>query len=295
MKTLVEHGERDNISFNSVSSACAVDKLRLMGERCAEKTHRSSSVLLKVRRKPAAASFLQQAETGCAMEQELFQSQHASILEHGVTAQQSFSSSHETSMQVNTIQRRARMPEDVVATVRPRLEMCAMTSVLCKRNDSEIDWEKLVKAERKSEVKRMLEIELYEEVNEELTSAKRLWNSACLDPQEKLGVTRSAPAENQISGACQCRDVFAGKRKSMRKDETTRKLLKTMYGIQVAGLRWQRLGRGTLCEDRRTVLTSVPCGEHNETEDSLVVFHGAITPRLSTIACVETTGQRNGR
>ena len=69
---------------------------RSLGEKCAEKMHRSNSVLLNAfRRKPAAASVLHQAETGCAMEQELFQSQHASILEHGVTAQQSFSSSHE--------------------------------------------------------------------------------------------------------------------------------------------------------------------------------------------------------
>ena len=111
LKTLVEHGERDNISFNSVSRACAVDKqqekelaiFRLMGERCAERMHRSKSVLLNaLRRKAAAATVLQQAETGCAMEQELFQSQHASTLEHGVTAQQSLSSSHKNSMQVNT-------------------------------------------------------------------------------------------------------------------------------------------------------------------------------------------------
>ena len=54
LKTLVEHGERDNISFNSVSRACAVDKqqekeravFRLMGEECAKKMHRSNSVLL---------------------------------------------------------------------------------------------------------------------------------------------------------------------------------------------------------------------------------------------------------
>ena len=54
--------ERDNISLNSVSRACAVDKqqekelavFRLMGGRCAEKKHRSNSVLLNaLRRKPA--------------------------------------------------------------------------------------------------------------------------------------------------------------------------------------------------------------------------------------------------
>ena len=83
LKTLVEHGERDNMSFNSVSRACAVDKqqekeltvFRSMGEKSVEKTHRNNSVLLNALcRKPAAASVLQQAETGCAMEQELFQS-----------------------------------------------------------------------------------------------------------------------------------------------------------------------------------------------------------------------------
>ena len=74
------------------------------------------------------------------------------ILEHGVTAQQSLSTSHKNSMQVNTPSRRARMPEDVVATVRPRLEMCTLISVLCKRDVAEIDWEKLVKAGRESEV-----------------------------------------------------------------------------------------------------------------------------------------------
>ena len=83
LKTLVEHGERDNMSFNSVSGAYAVDKqqekeltvFRSMREKCVEKTHRNNSVLLNALcRKPAAASVLQQAETGCAMEQELFQS-----------------------------------------------------------------------------------------------------------------------------------------------------------------------------------------------------------------------------
>ena len=94
-------------------------------------------------------------------------------------------------------------------------------------------------------------------------------------------MARSAPAENQISGACQCDDVFAGKRKIMRKDETTWKLLKA---VQVASLRWQRLARGTLCEDRWKVLISVPCVGYNETEDSLVVLHGDVTTILSTTA-----------
>ena len=212
-----------------------------------------------------------------------FQSQHASILEHDVTAQQSFISSHESSMQVNTPPRRARMAEDIVATVRARLGMCAMVSVLCKQDVPEIDWEKLVKAGHEPEVKPMLEFEMCEEVSEELTSGKRIWNSAWLDSQEKSGVARSAPAENQISGAWQCDDVVAGKRKIMRKDETTGKLLKAVHGTQVASLRWPRLARGT-CEDRWKVPISVPCVGYNETRDSLVVFHGDVTTILSTTA-----------
>ena len=90
-----------------------------MRERCAEKMHRSNSVLLNaIRRKPAAASILQQAETGCAMEQVLFQSQHASILEHDLTAQQSFSSSLENSMQANTSPGRERGDNDTLRKVR---------------------------------------------------------------------------------------------------------------------------------------------------------------------------------
>ena len=216
LKMLVEHGERDSISFNSVSRACAVNKqqekeltvFRSMGAKCVEKMHRSNNVLQNaLRRKPPAASVLQQAETGCAKEQELFQSLHASILEPGATAQPSFNSSHEKSMQLNTSPRRATITEDDVATVRPRLGMSAMISVLCERDVPETDWEKLVKAGRESEVKRMLEFELFEEVSEELTSGKRIWNSAWLDSQEKSGVARSALAENQISGG-QCDDVF---------------------------------------------------------------------------------------
>ena len=260
LKMLVEHGEGDNISFSSVSRACAVDKqrekelavFRSMGEKCVEKTLRSNSVLLNaLRRKPAAASGLQQAETGCAMEQEWFQSQHASILEPGATAQQSFSSSHEESMQVNK-----------------------MSS--CKRGSNEDD-------DDVRTIRLRSELELYEEVSEELTSGKRIRNSAWLDSQEKSGVSRSALAVNQVRGACKCENVFVGKRKIMRKDETIWKLLKAVHGAQVASLRWQRLARGTLCEDRWKVF-SVPCVGNNETKHSLVVFHGDVTTILSTTA-----------
>ena len=212
------------------------------------------------------------------------QTQRASIVEPGATAQQSFSSSHVKSMRVNTSPRRARITEDVVATVRPRLGMGAMISVLCERDVPQIDWEKLVKAGRESDVKRMLEFELYEAVSEEPTSGKRIWKGASLDSQKKSGVARSALAADQVGGACKCEDVFAGKRKIMRKDETIWKLLKAVHGTQVASLRWQRLARGTLCEDRWEVLISVPCVGYNETKDSLVVFHGDVTTIISTTA-----------
>ena len=48
----------------------------------------------------------------------------------------------------------------------------------------------------------MLEFELCGEVSEELTSGKRIWNSAWLDSQVKSRVARQA-AQNQINGAFQ--------------------------------------------------------------------------------------------
>ena len=60
----------------------------------------------------------------------------------------------------------------------------------------------------------------------------------------------------------------------MRKDKTIWRLLKAMYGTQVASSRWQRLVRETLCDGHWKVLTYVPCVAYNETEDSLVMFHG---------------------
>ena len=69
-------------------------------------------------------------------------------------------------------------------------------------------------------------------------------------------------------------EVFIRPPKNMRKDKTIWKLLKAMYGTQVASSRWQRFVRETLCDGHLKVLTSVPCVARNETEDSLVVFHG---------------------
>ena len=86
-------------------------------------------------------------------------------------------------------------------TVRPRLDMSALINELCERDVPGIDWEKLamdnssvhdiytglkldeeqVRAGRETEVKRMLEFEVYEEV----------WNSAWLDSQKRPRPVRS--------------------------------------------------------------------------------------------------------
>ena len=72
LKMLVEHG-RENIYFNSVTSACVVEKqlaqelavFRSMGATCVEKTHRSNSVLMNTLR--VAASALHQPVTSAQM------------------------------------------------------------------------------------------------------------------------------------------------------------------------------------------------------------------------------------
>ena len=139
------------------------------------------------------------------------------------------SSSHEEPMQVNTTPRRARIPEDEsdTRTVRPRLDMSVLISELCERDVPEIDWERLamdnksvydiytglkldeeqVRAGRETEVKRMLEFEVCEEVNEEQARGKRIWNSAWLDSQKRPGLARSRLVVNQVRGASKHEDV----------------------------------------------------------------------------------------
>ena len=90
----------------------------------------------------------------------------------------------------------------------PRLDMSALISELCERDVPQIDWEKLgedshsavdiytglkldaahVKAGRETEAKRMLEFGVYEEVSEELTRGKKVWNRSWLDSQKKVGL-----------------------------------------------------------------------------------------------------------
>ena len=151
-----------------------------------------------------------------------------------------------------------------------------------------------MRAGREIEVKRMLEFEVYEEVNEQQARGKRVWNSAWLDSQKRPGLVRSRLVVNQVRGASKREDVFAATPplaamrfhaaieeevfvrppKNMRKDKTIWRLLKAMYGTLVASLRWQRLVRETLCDGHWKVLTCAPCVAYKETEDSLVMFNG---------------------
>ena len=113
-------------------------------------------------------------------------------------------------------------------TVRPRLDICALINELCERDVPDIDWEKLamdnssvydihtgvkldeeqVRAGRETEVKRMLEFDVYEEVNEQQARGKRIWNSAWLDSQKRPGLVRSRLKVNQVRGARNREDVF---------------------------------------------------------------------------------------
>ena len=134
------------------------------------------------------------------------QRQHASVPEPSA---QPSSSSHEEPMQVSTTSASCKetpMTIDEMRTVRPRMDMSALINELCERDVPEIDWEKLamdnrsvcdiflnglkldeelVRAGRETEVKRMLEFEVYEEVNEEQARGKRIWSSAWLDFTDK--------------------------------------------------------------------------------------------------------------
>ena len=121
-------------------------------------------------------------------------------------------------MQVSTTPRRVRILEDEsdTRTVRPRLDMSALVSVLCERDVPEIDWEKLavdnssvydidtglkldegqVKAGRETEVKRMLEFEVCEEVSEEQACSKKIWLDS-LKKSKVFGFTRKIPNDFQ--------------------------------------------------------------------------------------------------
>ena len=169
---LVEHEERDNIYFNSVTSANVVEKqlaeelavFRSMGAKCVEKTHRSNSVLMNVLRgRPVAASVLHQAVTSRAdveirpdeqhmhMKQESFQSEHVSGLESNAIPPQSVSWSYDQvyeemvrgkksrySAWLDTQKRlvlvRSRLVVEQVRRVSKRKDVCAGTPPLEARS-----------------------------------------------------------------------------------------------------------------------------------------------------------------
>ena len=95
--------------------------------------------------------------------------------------------------------------------------MSTLINELCERdvpevyeiyNGLKLD-EEQVRVGRETEVKRLLEFEVYEEVNEEQARGKRIWNSAWLDSQKRLGLVRSRLVVNQVRGASKREDVFA--------------------------------------------------------------------------------------
>ena len=84
---LFGHGEKDNIYFNSVTSACVVEKqlaeelavFRLMGTTCVEKTHRNNVLINFLQGRPVAASVLHQAVTSPADEEIRPDEQHVQM------------------------------------------------------------------------------------------------------------------------------------------------------------------------------------------------------------------------
>ena len=56
----------------------------------------------------------------------------------------------------------------------------------------------------------MLELKVYEEVSEEMARGKRIWNSAWLDSQKKVGLASLRLVANQVRGASKREDMFAG-------------------------------------------------------------------------------------
>ena len=69
--------------------------------------------------------------------------------------------------------------------------------------------EKRVRIGEVTEMKRMWELAVCEEVSEELAYGKRIWNSTWLDSR-KPGLVRSRLGENRVGGACKREKVFAG-------------------------------------------------------------------------------------
>ena len=191
-------------------------------------------------------------------------------------------------MQVSTTPRRARNPDDESEkrTVRPRLDMSALINELCERDVPEIDWEKLamdnsseydiytglkldeeqVRAGRETDVTRMLEFEVYEEVNEEQARVKRIWNSAWLGSQKRAGLVRSRLVVNQVRGASKREDVFAATHLQQCVSFCPVLHRVVMAVASACGMcRWhsskERLGKKCLFDRQRTCERTRPSGE----------------------------------
>ena len=157
---------------------------------------------------------VQQDGPGHAAEQvvpgEPQQQHHASVPRAQCTATQ-FESRRANASQHDAASCKKPDDESEMRTVRSRLDMSALTNESCERDVPKIDWEMLalddssvydiytelkldeeqVRAGRETEVQRMLEFEVWEEVNEEQACGKRIWNSAWLDSQKRPGLVMS--------------------------------------------------------------------------------------------------------
>ena len=92
-------------------------------------------------------------------------------------------------------------------TVQPR---DVLQQALMGREDEEArKVEQRVGIGEETEMKRMWELAVCEEVSEELAYGKRIWNSTWLDSR-RPGLVRSRLGENPVRGACKRENVFAG-------------------------------------------------------------------------------------
>ena len=244
LKMLVEHGERDDICFDSVTSSSIVEKqlseelavFRSMVAKCVEKTHRSNNVLMNIlRERPVAASALHQPvsrradeenrpdEQHVKMEQESFQSKHVSGLESNATTQQSVSLSHDQVYE-----------EEMVRSKK-------------SRNNAWLDTQKKpVLAKSRLVVKQVRRASKRKDV---CTGTPSLEVMSIVLPRTSRGHGSCIGLSNVsvvfVHGENEA-ELLVCLMKSMRNDETTWKLLMKVHGTQVVSVHWQRLDQHVL-------------------------------------------------
>ena len=243
LKLLVEHGERDDIYINSVTSSSSFKKqlseelavFRSMGAKCVEKTHRSNSVLMNTLRvRPVAASALHQPVTSLAdeeirpdeqhvkMEQESFQSKHVSGLESNATTQQSVSLSFDQVYEEMVRGKKSRKSTWLDTQKRPVLVRSRLAVEQVRRASKGKD---VCTGTPPLEVMSIV-----------LPRASR-GHGSCTG-LSKVSVV-FFHGENEA-------ELLVCLMKSMRNDETTWKLLKAVHGTQVVSVHWQRLDQRVL-------------------------------------------------